>query len=188
MKGLRKHRSLLLGLGLLLAAAGLLALVWLPARRTAEREEAALLRRLDLAQREAEARRATLEPGESPEPEAEDLRAALAAWRTRLPETLREEEQIRFILELETLLGTEIDFRFGTYRPLAALSDGAELGALRLELRLETDAAGLAALLRHLDGLERPVTVHSAALRTEGTRWAGTLRLDCYLLCPAETE
>ena len=190
MKGLRKNRSLLLGLGLLLAAAGLLTLVWLPARRAAEREEAALLRRLDLAQREAELRRAALEPGESPDPgpEPEDLRAALAVWRARLPETLREEDQIRFILELENLLGTEIDFRFGTYCPLATLSDGAELGALRLKLRLETDAAGLSALLRHLEGLEQAVTVHSAALQTEGTRCAGTLSLDCYLLRPAETE
>ena len=191
MKGLRKHWTALLGLGLLLAAAGLLLLDYLPVRAERAREEAALLQRLDMAEREAALRLEALE-GETAEAAPQDQEAlgdALRRWRARLPAGLREEEQIRFVLELEALLDTEIGFRFGTYRPLGVLHDGAELGALRLDLRLETDAAGLAALLRRLEEGERPVSVHSLALRAEGGGYAGDLSLDCYLLRPAgETD
>ena len=174
MKRLGKHWPTLLGLALLLGAAGLLLLGYLPARAALAREEAALRQRLVMAVREAALRLAALEDGEQAEP-ASDPDAPLerlAAWYQRLPATLREEEQIAFVLELEALLDTEIAFRFGTYRPLAALHDGAELGALR-----------------HLEEGERPVTVHSLALRTERGSYAGDLALDCYLLRPAgETE
>lgn len=188
MKGLRKNWTALLGLGLLLAAAGLLLLGYLPARSVRAQEEQALQQRLDMAEREAALRRAALEQadGSGTEQELNALKARLAEWSERLPAALREEEQIAFVLEMEALLGTEIDFRFGTYRPLAALHDGAELGALRLDLRLETDAAGLAALLGQLEETERPVTVSGAALRVERGRYVGTLTLDCYLLRPAE--
>lgn len=191
MKGLRKHWTALLGLGLLLTAAGLLLLDYLPAGVERAREEAALRQRLDMAEREAALRLEALEheEAEATPPDLDALREDLGTWRMRLPAGLREEEQIRFVLELEALLDTEIDFRFGTYRPLAALHDGSELGALRLDLQLETDAAGLAALLRHLEKGERPVTVHSFALRTERGEYIGDLALDCYLLRPAgETE
>lgn len=188
MKRLRRNWPGLLGLGLLLAAAGLLLLGYLPARGARAREEQALNQRLDMAEREASLRRAALEQADPTESEQElnALKARLAEWYERLPATLREEEQISFVLELEALLDTEIGFRFGTYRPLAALHDGAELGALRLDLRLETDAAGLAALLLHLEETERPVTVSGAALRVERGRYIGSLTLDCYLLRPAE--
>lgn len=191
MKRLGKHWPTLLGLALLLGAAVLLLLGYLPARAALAREEAALRQRLDMAEREAALRLAALEDGEQAEPASgpDAPLERLTAWCQRLPATLREEEQIAFVLELEALLDTEIAFRFGTYRPLAALHDGAELGALRLDLQLETDAAGLAALLRHLEEGERPVTVHSLALRTERGSYVGDLALDCYLLRPAgETE
>lgn len=112
------------------------------------------------------------------------LRESRAALYRQFPTALREEDQLLFVLSLERRFGTPIDFDFGAAQPIAALTDGAELGGVTLTVNYETTYCGFKDMLRAIASDARVTSIRSATMdydaRTDTLR--GELTILCYTL------
>lgn len=118
----------------------------------------------------------------------EEARAELDASRQELyghfPVELREEDQIMYVLYLETLFGTEINFTFSQPVSLVALNDGTDMQGLLMQVNYNTTYQGFKDMVSYLATDDRVVSVYDATIEYDQSKnkVSGTLSLILYLM------
>ena len=127
----------------------------------------------------------------------EDLEAAkveLDASRISLyehfPVELREEDQIMYVLYLETLFGTEINFNFNQPVGLVALNDGSNMQGLLMQVNYDTTYQGFKDMVGYLATDDRIVSVYDATIEYDQNkdRVSGILTLILYMMDTDKVE
>lgn len=115
------------------------------------------------------------------EAQIEESRRALYA---HFPKELREEDQILYVLYLEELFGTEIEFSFGEVAPLRSFSDASSLCGLTLTVNYETDYQGFKDMIEYLAADSRVTSIRYCTMQynAEKNTVSGSLTLLCYLM------
>lgn len=100
------------------------------------------------------------------------------------PVELREEDQIMYVLYLETLFGTEISFSFSQAQPVMALYDGATLQGLILQVNYETTYQGFQDMVNKLSTDKRVTSIYDATIAYDSKTdtASGILNLVLYLV------
>jgi hypothetical protein len=120
--------------------------------------------------------------------ELKEATAQLAASRLELyekfPVEMKEEDQIMYILYLETVFGTEINFAFSKAQPMVALRDGSQLMGLTLTVNYQTNYEGFQNMINYLATDSRITSVQFANIRYDAARdmAVGTVTLLLYLI------
>lgn len=121
----------------------------------------------------------------------EDLEVAMAELdNSRLslyqhfPVELKEEDQIMYVLYLETLFGTEINFTFSQAQPVTGLYDGATLQGLILQVNYEATYEGFQEMINYLATDERVTSIYDATIfyDADSDLAVGTITLILYLM------
>jgi hypothetical protein len=118
----------------------------------------------------------------------EEANAAVDASRLELyehfPVQMKEEDQIMYVLYLETLFGTEINFSFSQAQPYVALRDGSTLMALVLEVNYETTYQGFKDMVNYLSTDERITSVYASSIEYDAKKDVakGRMQLVLYLM------
>jgi len=98
----------------------------------------------------------------------EDANAAVDESRLALyehfPLEMKEEDQIMYVLYLETLFGTEIHFTFSEAQPITGLRDGSALMGLILTVNYETTYQGFQDMVSYLSTDSRITSVRAATI------------------------
>ena len=102
----------------------------------------------------------------------------------KFPVEMKEEDQIMYILYLETVFGTEINFAFSKAQPIVALKDGANLMGLTLTVNYETSYQGFQDMINYLATDSRITSVQFANISYDASRdmAVGTVTLLLYLI------
>lgn len=100
------------------------------------------------------------------------------------PVEMKEEDQIMYVLYLESLFGTEISFNFSTAEPITALRDGANLMGLTLTVNYETTYQGFQDMVKYLSTDSRITSVQYASIEYDAQTdtATGNLTLLLYLI------
>lgn len=115
---------------------------------------------------------------------AADIEASRLTLYQHFPVTLLEEDQIMYVLYLESLFGTEINFSFGSMAPIQMLSDGAALGGLTLTVNYETTYQGFKDMIEYLSTDSRITSIQYCTLNYDDASdtATGTLTLLLYVM------
>ncbi len=189
MKLLRKYGKILLALVLLVAAA-LLYANHRKALLAHERE----VDRLTAAQVALQETIRSNQRYEGVQPQLEAARAQLAASRLALyekfPAQLREEDQIAYMIYLESVFGRKVSMGFGQVQPIAALQDGSRLMGLTLTVDYETSYQGFQDMITYLATDARITSVQLASIAYDPARDVakGTVTLLLYILDTQQRE
>lgn len=113
-----------------------------------------------------------------------ELEASRLALYEKFPVEMKEEDQIMYILYLETIFGTEINFSFSQAQPIAALKDGANLMGLTLTVNYETSYEGFQNMITYLATDSRIASVQFARIQYDAAKdmAVGTVTLMLYLI------
>lgn len=113
-----------------------------------------------------------------------DIEASRRTLYQHFPVTLLEEDQIMYVLYLENLFGTEINFSFGSTTPIGMLSDGATLGGLTLTVNYETTYQGFKDMIEYLSTDSRITSIQYCTLNYDDASdtATGTLTLLLYVM------
>ena len=118
----------------------------------------------------------------------EEATAQLMASRLELyekfPVEMKEEDQIMYVLYLEKIFGTEIQFSFSTAQPMVALKDGAKLMGLTLTVNYQTSYDGFLDMINYLATDSRITSVQFAQIQYDANSdtAVGTVTLLLYLI------
>jgi hypothetical protein len=118
----------------------------------------------------------------------EEATAQLMASRLELyqkfPVEMKEEDQIMYVLYLEKIFGTEIQFAFSTAQPMIALKDGATLMGLTLTVNYQTSYDGFLDMINYLATDSRVTSVQFAQIQYDANSdtAVGTVTLLLYLI------
>ena len=125
---------------------------------------------------------------ESVQGQLEEATAQVMASRLELyekfPVEMKEEDQIMYVLYLETIFGTEIQFAFSKAQPIVALKDGAKLMGLTMTVNYETSYEGFQNMINYLATDSRVTSVQFANIQYDpaSDRAVGTVTLLLYLI------
>lgn len=120
--------------------------------------------------------------------ELQEATAQVMASRLELyekfPVEMKEEDQIMYVLYLETIFGTEINFAFSKAQPMVALRDGSQLMGLTLTVNYQTTYEGFQDMINYLATDSRVTSVQFANIRYDAARdmAVGTVTLLLYLI------
>lgn len=120
--------------------------------------------------------------------ELTEATAQLVASRLELyekfPVEMKEEDQIMYVLYLETIFGTEINFAFSKAQPIVGLRDGSQLMGLTLTVNYQTSYEGFQNMINYLATDSRITSVQFANIRYDAARdmAVGTVTLLLYLI------
>ena len=120
--------------------------------------------------------------------ELDVARAELEQSRLELyqhfPVELKEEDQIMYVLYLETLFGTEINFTFNQAQDMVALYDGGSLQGLILQVNYETTYQGFQDMIDYLATDNRITSVYDATISYDAQKdiATGVVTLILYLV------
>ena len=118
----------------------------------------------------------------------EEATAQVIASRMELydhfPVEMKQEDQIMYVLYLETIFGEEIFFQFGQAQPLVALRDGSKLMGLTLTVNYETTYKGFQDMITYLATDSRVTSVQYADIQYDAVndKAVGTITLLLYLV------
>lgn len=124
----------------------------------------------------------------------DDAKAELEASRLELyknfPVEMKEEDQIMYVLYLETLFETEIFFSFSEAQGLVALQDGSVLQGLLITVNYETTYQGFQDMINILATDSRITSVYQATIEYDAEEdiAAGYLTLLIYLMDSDDLE
>lgn len=106
------------------------------------------------------------------------------------PVEMREEDQIMYVLYLETLFDTEIFFSFSEAQGLASLQDGSTLQGLLITVNYETTYQGFQDMVNILATDSRITSVYQATIEYDAEKdiAAGYLTLLVYLMDSDDLE
>ena len=93
----------------------------------------------------------------------EEVKASQLELYESFPVELKEEDQIMYVLYLETLFDTEINFSFSTPQAMGMLSEGTLMG-MTLTVNYETTYDGFKDMIDYLATDERIVSVYNATI------------------------
>ena len=118
------------------------------------------------------------------EPENAKVLASRLELYEHFPVEMKEEDQIMYILYLESLFKTEISFAFGTPQPITALRDGSTLMGLFLEVNYQTTYQGFQDMVNYLSTDSRITSVQYASINYDAAKdvATGTVTLILYLI------
>ena len=125
---------------------------------------------------------------ESVQGELEEATAQIMASRLELyqkfPVEMKQEDQIMYVLYLEKIFGTEIQFAFSEAQPLMALKDGAKLMGLTLTVNYQTSYDGFLDMINYLATDSRVTSVQFAQIQYDAASdtAVGTVTLLLYLI------
>ena len=94
----------------------------------------------------------------------EEVKASQLELYQSFPVELKEEDQIMYVLYLETLFGTEINFSFSTPQAMGMLSEGTLMG-MTLTVNYETTYDGFKDMINYLATDDRIVSVYDARIQ-----------------------
>ena len=120
--------------------------------------------------------------------ELQEATAQVMASRLELyekfPVEMKEEDQIMYVLYLEKIFGTEIQFAFSTAQPMVALKDGAKLMGLTLTVNYQTSYDGFLEMINYLATDSRITSVQFAQIQYDANSdtAVGTVTLLLYLI------
>ena len=118
----------------------------------------------------------------------EEATAQVMASRLELyekfPVKMQQEDQIMYVLYLETIFGTEINFSFSQAQQMVALKDGSKLMGLTLTVNYETNYQGFQDMITYLATDSRVTSVQFANISYDKSRdmAVGTVTLLLYLI------
>lgn len=190
MDTIKRNWKACLGAALLLLAVIVLLLVYRPAADEYEQENSRLSNEVNLLQYSI----IENERYAGVQDQLEDAKAEVEASRLELykhfPVQLKEEDQIMYVVYLEELFGTEINFSFGSAEPLAQLSDGAILGGLTLTVNYQTNYEGYKKMIQYLATDSRITSIQYSTMdyNSSTDTAQGSLTLLCYLLASDQLE
>lgn len=108
------------------------------------------------------------------------------------PLAMLEEDQIMYVLYLETIFGTEINFEFSHAEPVMTrpLADGAYLMGLKLTVNYETTYEGFQKMINYLATDSRITSVHMATIQYDAEHdiATGTVTVQLYLMLSDKLE
>lgn len=102
----------------------------------------------------------------------------------KFPVEMKEEDQIMYVLYLETIFGTEIYFEFNSAEVLGALRDGSNLMGLTLTVNYETTYKGFQDMVKYLSTDSRITSVRYANIQYDvaSDTATGTVTVLLYLI------
>ena len=118
----------------------------------------------------------------------EEASAEIMASRLELyqkfPVEMKEEDQIMYILYLESVFGTEIFFSFSTPQPLVVLRDGATVMGLTMTVNYQTSYQGFKDMITYLATDSRIASVQYANIAYDAASdtATGSVTLLLYLI------
>ena len=112
-----------------------------------------------------------------------EVKASQLELYESFPVELKEEDQIMYVLYLETLFGTEINFSFSTPQAMGMLSEGTLMG-MTLTVNYETTYDGFKDMIDYLATDDRIVSVYNATIEYDAKRdkAVGDVTLLLYLI------
>ena len=99
----------------------------------------------------------------------EEVKASQLELYESFPVELKEEDQIMYVLYLETLFGTEINFSFSTPQAMGMLSEGTLMG-MTLTVNYETTYDGFKEMINYLATDDRIVSVYNATIEYDAAK------------------
>lgn len=156
-----------------------------------KKEEAAHQQQIQQTQMQVDALKASIEKNlryKDIQEELDVARAELDASRLELykhfPVELKEEDQIMYVLYLETIFGTEINFSFNQAQNMVALYDGGALQGLILQVNYETTYQGFQDMIDYLASDDRITSVYDATISYDAEKdlATGVVTLILYLV------
>lgn len=193
MKALAKNWRVVLALLLAVSAILIFCLGYLREKKSFEAERAELSAKILILNQEvaATSQYALYEEIQDLLPKAQaEMEQSRMNLYEKFPAELREEDQIMYVLYLEELFGTEIDFSFGSVMPLLRLNDGAILEGVTLTVNYETTYEGFKEMVNYLATDERITSIQYTTMDydPESDTATGSLTLLCYVLNSDLTE
>lgn len=113
----------------------------------------------------------------------EEVKASQLELYESFPVEMKEEDQIMYVLYLETLFDTEINFSFSTPQAMLMLSEGTLMG-MTLTVNYETTYDGFKDMINYLATDERIVSVYNATIEYDAKtdKVVGNVTLLLYLI------
>ena len=124
------------------------------------------------------------------EPAKEELAASRLALYQKFPKEMREEDQIVYVLYLESLFKEEIFFSFSEAVELVPLSDGAVLEGLLITVNYETTYQGFQEMVDYLAQDSRIASIYEATIEYDEKEdlASGAITLLLYLMDSDQLE
>lgn len=158
-----KNRKLVLGIFLLLIALLVFVNVYLKDKEAHEAEVAQLNMYITALENNIQENLKYAGIQEELDAAIEEVKADRQELYENFPVELKEEDQIMYVLYLETLFDTEINFSFSTPQAMAMMSEGTLMG-LTLTVNYETTYKGFKEMIDYLATDSRIVSVYSATI------------------------
>ena len=113
----------------------------------------------------------------------EEVKSSQLELYESFPVELKEEDQIMYVLYLETLFKTEINFSFSNAQPMGMLSEGTLMG-MTLTVNYETTYDGFKDMINYLATDDRIVSIYNATIDYDAARdkAVGEITLLIYLI------
>lgn len=184
MNVLKKYWALLLAIVLMLAAVAFYFNGYKTEKAAYEAEANQLRTLITTLQSTIQENSRYVDVQEKLEPATEEVNASRLALYEHFPVEMKEEDQIMYVLYLETLFGTEISFSFNTPTPITALRDGSTLMGLELTVNYETTYQGFQNMITYLSTDSRITSVKQASIEYDAKNdiAAGEITLVLYLI------
>ncbi len=184
MKVLKSYWKLLLGLLFILVAAVIYFYSYLPAQAAYEPQRDRLNTSIQGLQTTiAKNSHYSAVTDKIPDAQAEILESRRELYQ-KFPVEMKEEDQIMYVLYLEELFGTEINFDFGTVQELVLLSDSSKLCGLTLTVNYECSYDEFQEMISYLATDEKITSVSHASMEydAETDTAVGTVTIVRYLM------
>lgn len=188
MRVLGRIWKIILALILLAGAAFVFLRIYLPNQVSYEVQRASLVAQNQVLQQQViENAKYSSVDIEQLEKEEDKMEGSRLDLYRKFPQEFRQEDQIIYVVWLEEMFGTEIQFEFGSAEPIAYMSDGSVLGGVQLTVNFDATYEAYKKMIETLSTDERVASVVSSAFNTyvapDGTTHAvGVLTLVHYLI------
>lgn len=184
MKALAKYWKVILALALLIAAAVLYFRTYKNEQAAYETESQQLRTMITALESSIQDNMRYADVQDQLEAANAKVVASRLALYEHFPVDMLEEDQIMYILYLESLFGTEISFSFSTPQPITALRDGSTLMGLVLTVNYQTTYQGFQDMVNYLSTDSRVTSVQYASIDYDSATdtATGTVTLVLYLI------
>lgn len=190
MNALKKNWRALLALLLVIIAALAVLLGYRPAQKEYEAQVEEITASIDSLQASIESNMVYVAVQNSLEEATQDIADSRTELYEKFPVELKEEDQIMYVLYLEQIFGTEIQFSFGSVSGITTLSDGVALNALVLTVNYETTYQGYKDMIEYLATDSTIVSIQSSTLsyNADSDTATGNVTLLYYLISGSGQE
>lgn len=184
MKAIAKYWKVIFALVLLIAAALLYFRTYKTEQIAYELESMQLKTMITALENSIKENSRYADIQEELEPENAKILASRLDLYEHFPVEMKEEDQIMYVLYLESLFKTEIQFAFSQAQPITGLRDGSTLMGLVLTVNYQTTYQGFQDMLNYLSTDSRITSVHYADIQYDAARdiAQGTVTLILYLI------